>query len=344
MLGLYLNLLLLAIAAFELAFGIFFRVREKEKSYARTFIPFFTVFAVMVCGGYSIMGISPDTDNAFIPRFIGFSGIDALMLTELSFLLFDINIKKIVKYIVIGICSLFSIFDLIIYGNKDVCIFNRLEHYTIFETADKKAYLFHYAFLIVTSILLFVLFYFWYKSKTIKREKRFVNRIIMANCIVNLAILIDVAGSSFSEKYPAFFSCISSAFYYLIWMVAIHRKLSFSMTLENVSKGIFDTIQVPILIFSDDGKVSLYNPYAQKTLFITKTDSLYLRDLFSLSDVEELRLLAKTKRGENYQMKTAVKANGKSCLVKCSVEKDHSGEFFCVIGTVLDLEQENSGK
>ena len=346
MLGLYLNLLLLAIAAFELAFGIFFRVREKEKSYARTFIPFFTLFAVMVCGGYSMMGFSPDDGpKAFIPRFIGFSGIDALMLTELSFLLFDINIKKIVKYIVIGICSLFSLFDLIIYGNENVCTFEmRDDCYTVFKIADKEAYLFHYAFLIVTSILLFVLFYFWYKSKTIKREKRFVNRIIMANCIVNLAILIDVAGSSFSEKYPAFFSCISSAFYYLIWMVAIHRKLSFSMTLENVSKGIFDTIQVPILIFSDDGKVSLYNPYAQKTLFITKTDSLYLRDLFSLSDVEELRLLAKTKRGENYQMKTTVKANGKSCLVKCSVEKDHSGEFFCVIGTVLDLEQENSGK
>ena len=94
MLGLYLNLILLVIAAFELAFGILFIIREKEKSYARNFIPFFTVFAVIVCGGYSIMGISPDVSKAFIPRFIGLWGVDALMLTELSFLLFDMNYKK----------------------------------------------------------------------------------------------------------------------------------------------------------------------------------------------------------------------------------------------------------
>ena len=338
MLGLYLNLILLVIAAFELAFGILFIIREKEKSYARNFIPFFTVFAVMVCGGYSIMGISPDVSKAFIPRFIGLWGVDALMLTDLSFLLFDMNYKKILKCIVIGICTLFSLFDLIIFGNKKVCNYTRLEYYTIFETMDKKAYMFHYAFLIFTSILLFILFYSWYKSKSITREKRFVNRIIIANCIVNSAIFLDISGSSFTEKYPAFFCCISSALYYLIWMVAIHRKLSFSMTLKNVSEGIFDSIQVPILIFSNDGKISLYNPCAQKSLFISKTDSLFLRDLFSLTDVEELRLLAKTKSGENYQLKTAVKASGKPCLLKCSVETDHSGEFFCVIGTVLDLE------
>ena len=158
MLGLYLNLILLVIAAFELAFGILFIIREKEKSYARNFIPFFTVFAVMVCGGYSIMGISPDVSKAFIPRFIGLWGVDALMLTELSFLLFDMNYKKILKCIVIGICTLFSLFDLIIFGNKKVCNYTRLEYYTIFETMDKKAYMFHYAFLIFTSILLFILF------------------------------------------------------------------------------------------------------------------------------------------------------------------------------------------
>ncbi len=338
MLGFYLNLLLIAIGILELSTGLFVRFQEKESSDFREFIPVFTFFSTMICCGYGLMGIMPDVSKAYIPRFFGLWGCLGLLLTEFSVTIFDMNIKKITKHIIIQIPSIFGFIDLFLYGQKSVNSYIRHDFYNTFELADKKFALFNYAYLIILGILLLIMTVRWYKRKTIKREKRFVAQIILSNFIVLLAVFPVFFPDRVAVKYPTIPYCFAFSVNFFIWIRALKKKLSFNMTLKNVSEGIFYTIDLPIIIFSADGRISLYNPNAQNFLELKELDNVFIRDIFNITDVEEMRIKTKANRGEEYQLKTSVKSTEKQCLLRCSVKMDYAGEPYCIIGTILPQE------
>ena len=85
-------------------------------------------------------------------------------------------------------------------------------------------------------------------------------------------------------------------------------------------------------------QISLYNPYAQNFLEIKELNKASVRDVFNISDVEEMRIKTKANRGEEYQLRTTVKSTGKQCLLRCSVKMDYAGEQYCIIGTILPQE------
>ena len=335
MLGFYLNLLLIVIGILELATGIFVRIQEKDSSDFREFIPTFTFFSTMICCGYGLMGIMPDVSKAYIPRFFGLWGCLGLLLTEFSVIIYDKNISKIAKFVIVNIPSLFGFVDLFLYGQKGVNNYIRHDFYNTFELADKRFAIFNYGYLMFLGILLLVMSVRWYKTKTIKREKRFVAQIILSNFIMLFCVIPVYFPERFFLKYPTIPYCFAFAVNFFIWIRALKKKLSFTMTIKNVSEGIFYTIDIPIIIFSVAGKISLYNQNAQNFLELKELDNVSIRDVFNISDVEELRIKTKANRGEDYQIKTSVKSTGTHCLLRCSVKMDYAGEPYCIIGTIL---------
>ena len=340
MFGFFINLFLVAVAVFEFAWGIRIFIKEKDFLRVKIFIPVFTVFSVMICGGYGLMGILPEITYAYIPRFFGLWGCVALFLTEFAYIIFDLNTKRITQYITIGISCLWGILDLVIYGEKHVLNYIHHDYYNTMEMAIRSAHVFHYIFLGVLGSVLLVLTVKWYKTKKIKRERKFVAHIIIANYIVLFATIPDIFLVNRSFKYPTVSFCIALAINFFVWMSALQQKLSFNMSVKNVSEGIFDTIDVPIIIFSESGRISLYNPSAQKFLGLKDSENISIRDIFHISDVEEMRLLAKAKKGEDYLLKSTSNTNGKMCLLKCYVKLDFAGEPYCIIGTILTNTQE----
>jgi hypothetical protein len=289
----------------------------------------------MICCGYGLTGIMPDVSKAYIPRFFGFWGCLGLLLTEFSVIVFDMKLKLITKHIIIQIPSIFGFVDLFLYGQKSVNTYIRHDFYNTFELADRKFSLFNYIYLVILVLLLVVMTLYWYRKKTIKREKRFVAQIIMSNFIMLFSVIPLLFPDSFSLKYPTIPCCFAFAANFFIWIYALKKMLSFNMTLKNVSEGIFYTIDIPIIIFSVEGKISLFNQCAQNFFALKENESLSIRDIFNISDVEELRIKTKANCGEDYQLKVSVKSTEKPCHLRCSVKMDYAGEPYCIIGTVL---------
>ena len=304
------------------------------------FIVWFGCFTAFVCGGYGIVGIYPDLSTIFIPRFIGLWGVDAFLLTELSYVVFDLKCSKTLTYTLIGCYTLFSLFDLIINGAKDSNIYIRNEFYTTFERSLKNKINFHFIFIFFLGIVLVILSILWYRSKKTKIEKDFVTRIIFSNYVLVFATLPFAFGTKFSKSYPSFLYSLGYVFVYFMWYLAIKKRMSLDITVRNVSQEIFYSVDVPFMIFSMDGQISLYNPSAKERLNINDEKQMSIRDLFEISDVDVLRLLAKAKNGEEFQIKVRSKATDDECMLRTSVKLDYAGEPFCIICTALSLNQE----
>lgn len=340
MAGFFINILLIALAFFELAWGILFMCKERNPSNSWKFLPSFIFFSVLICAGYGLMGIIPDVSKAYIPRFFGLWGCVGLLITEFSYIVFDLNTPRVPLIISTGFASLWGFLDLAAYGGKDVLNYIRNDFYNTMEVVKNSVHVFHYIFLSFIGAALIILSVKWYKSKRTKRERRSIVRIIIANYIVLFATLPDIFSKNNSSIYSTASFCIALSINFFMWISAIQQKFVFSMSTKNVSQEIFDSIDVPIIIFSETGEISLYNPSAQEFLGIKVAQKVSIRDIFQISDVEQMRLLNKAKHGEDYLLKLPDNKDEKTYILKSSVKLDYAGEPYCIIGTILPNTQE----
>ena len=338
MFGYFLHVIMVILAVIILFTAIVTHIRDGKKvQYDTHFIIFFGIFAAFVCGGYGLVGIYPDMDTIFIPRGFGFWGVDAFLLTELSYGLFELKYNKTILYGGIGAGTLYGIFDIVLNDRKDTVVYIKNDYYTVFAPNEPNHLLFHYIFLLVIGAVLIILSTLWYKSKKTKVEKDFVSKVIFSNYVLMLTAFPYILQTKQTQKYPAVLFSLGFAFVYFMWLRATKKRISINVDVKNISQEIFYTIDVPVIIISTEGKLSLCNPCAKEQLKITDEKNTAIRDLFIMSDVDELRLLTKSKRGEDYQLKVRTKASNAGCLLKCSVKSDYTGEPFCIICTVVFL-------
>lgn len=338
MFGYFLHVIMVILAVIILTTAIVTHIRHGNKlQYDTHFILFFGIFGAFICGGYGLVGIYPDLDTIFIPRGFGFWGVDAFLLTELSYGLFELKYNKTVIYFGIGSSTLYALFDIILNDRKNAVVYIKNDYYTSFTPNEPNHLLFHYIFLLIIGSILIVLSTLWYKSKKTKIEKDFVSKVIFSNYVLLLSGIPYIFGTKLAEKYPTFLFSIGFAFVYFMWLRATKKRISINVDVKNISQEIFYTIDVPVIIITTEGKLALSNPCAKEQLKIVDEKNTAIRDLFIMSDVDELRILAKSKKREDYQLKVRTKASDADCLLKCSVKCDYTGEPFCIICTAIFL-------
>ncbi|MBQ4378539.1 MAG: hypothetical protein II821_05015 [Treponema sp.] len=340
MLGVYLNIILIAFAVLSISAGLLFFVQKTIPLYLRTFTLLLSVSAFLICGGYAIMGFTADINYAFIPRFFGLFGINTFLLLELAYLLGDMKIKKIFRYIPIIFFALFGFSDLLLHGSKTSFTYIRHDLYTTYEISSMAHHIFHCCYVVSIALLLLLLSLKSYKMIKIKRDKRLHLSVIFANLFVLLAAVPDLTGSAIFEKCPSFIFCLGFMFVFFIWYYQIKRRASFIPSIENVSKEIFNTIDVPILIFDMNGILSMCNPSAISALRIPIEKENNLREIFTLRDVAALHIIAKAKKGINGTQDSFIKETGVPCTINYFVKLDYTGEPFCLIITVMNQGKE----
>ena len=341
MLGIWLNLCLAVFATLSLSAGISFFVEERDAGYTRGYVLLFGIAACLICGGYAVMGFMPQTEYTFIPRLIGLYGIDVFLLMELSYLTLELHRSQGIRSVIIGFFALYVLLDLIVFGRPSALIYVRYKYHTAYENANPSAHLFHYSYVAVIAVTLLVHGVQWVKAKKIKRDKIFAIELISANFAILFAAIPDIFKSSFAAEYPTFMYSLMSAVLYFSFWFAVKQHIMFTPTVKNVSQEIFNSVDVPIILFDLEGEVCLYNPCAAQKLKIEYGSHPSLRNLFSLSDVETLHLLARAKNGWRGVVETKIKASDELCSLSCSVKSDSSGEPFCVIGAILAVRSQS---
>ncbi len=334
MLGVFLNMVLFALGGIALTSGISFYIKEKENFIIRNYILLFAAAAFLVCGGYSIMSVFTDTTKAWIPRLFGLYGIELFLLLELAFLTRDLEIKKSIRGMTIGVFALLVLLDLLIFGRPGSIRYVRYAYYTAYENVKSNEHMFHYSMIFAFFLILLILAIKWYKSKVIKRDKLFTLELIASNFLLVLVTIPDVFHTHFSTKYPTFGYSAAFALVFFSWLFACRWHISFIPSVKNVCQEVYYTIDIPIFIFNIDGLLTACNPKASSVFGISENDKPGLRDLFNFTDVENLRLLKKAKDGKGGQYFTSCKKNNEACLLSLTVKYDNADEPLCLIGTV----------
>lgn len=342
MLGIYLNVILSSLAVLALAVGISFYFTERDSGYIRGFTFFYSLAVFLTCGGYSLMGFMPVLKFAFIPRLFGLYGIDVFLLIELSFLTKELKRKQGFRAVLLGFFALYILLDVLIFGKPENLNYIRYDFHTAYENVGGGPFFFHYAYMMLMSLVLMIHGIQWFKSKKVRRDKQFVLEIIVANFVLLIAAIPDMFRASFAVKYPTFSYCAAVSFVFFSYYFAVKRHILFMPTVKNVSREVFHSVDVPVLILDMEGNSTLYNSCAKERLRIwdEKTDrnsnvTHSLRSLFSLTDVETLRLLTKVRKGSGGLFETKIKATGEDCTLSMSVQFDNAFEPFCIICTVL---------
>ena len=334
MLGVFLNMILFALGILSISAALIFFFTEKDNFYVRIYTLFFAYATLLICAGYSIMGIMTDTTKAWIPRIFGLYGIDVFMLFELAYLTRELKFKLTPRSIILGFFTLLVFFDLLIFGRPSSLTYVRYPLYTAYENRGDIGYRLHYLYILIIAISLIWLAVKWYKSKIVKRDRAFVLEVVLANFVILFASIPDIFHTHFSSKYPTFGYSLAFAFVFFSWWFASRWHVSFTPTVKNVCQEIFYTIDIPILIFDTEGKINTFNPKASVVFNLQEDKIAGLRDLFTLTDVETLRLLKKAKEGNGGQYFSTIKKNGEPCMIATSVKFDYAGEVLCIIGTV----------
>jgi hypothetical protein len=289
----------------------------------------------LICGGYSVMGFTTDLSKAFIPRLLGLIGIDSFLIVELAFLFWELKRSRGVCMFVIGFFIIYILFDLIIFGSPSALTYIRYEFHTSYENSNKNTHIFHYIFITIMMLFLFFNGVQWFKSQKIRREKAFVLEIILSNFVLIFAAIPDTLNLDFSRKYPTFGYSLAAAFVFFSYFFSVKSHIKFTPTIKNVSKEVFNSVDVPVIIFDTEGKINLYNPCAKFTLQIVDEQMPSIRSIFTLSDVETMRFLTRVKNGWSGLIKTKIRASKIDCNLACTIKNDNMNETFCVIGTVL---------
>ena len=335
MVGIFLNLLLVACGTLALATAISFFIHENESGYIRLYTLHFGSAIFLICIGYAIMAFTQDLNFAYIPRFFGLAGIDLFLIIELSFLIKELRIRNSIHSLILGCFILYFLFDMIIFGNKNALNYVRFETYTAYENTGDGKFVFHYLFILV---LAFALLYFgikWYKSKKIRRDKIFALEVIGVNFIVIFATIPDVMHTVFSAKYPTISYSLSLGLVYFSWWFACRWHITYRPNVKNVSRQVYDTLDIPILIFDMDGNVCIQNPCATKKFNIAEGTHPKLRDLFAFTDVETMLFLKNAREGIGEKTSVHMKTTNQLCVLTTNVQLDNAGEPFCIIGAVF---------
>lgn len=341
MIGIYLNLILFTFAILSLTAGIYFYMQKSLLVSMRIFTLLISFTTFLICSGYSVMGLTPNVDYAYIPRFFGLLGIDSFLLLELTYLLLDMKIKKVFHYLFLLFFSVFGFMDLILHGSKDSFLYIRHDTYTTYEINNIFHHTFHCTYVVCIALMLVILAVKCYRKIPMKRDKQFILSSISANIFVLITSMPSLTGNSFFVYCPSLIYCTGFTFIFFIFFLQLKKRATLIPSVENVSKEIFQIIDVPVLIFNMDGRLDLFNTSAGKKLQINGLHETKIRDLFSLTDVEELHLMAKAKKSINGGQNTTVRTTGRPCTLNYFVKLDYTGEPFCILMTVLTQEAEN---
>jgi PAS domain-containing protein len=334
MIGIYLNLILIALAVSALICSVSFFASGSGIQQTRNYTLAIGISTFLINIGYSLMAFSADVTKAWIPRFIGLYGIDVFLLIELSFLLYDMKTKIGTHAIILGIFTVYALFDLIIHGSPNTFLYVRYDNlFTSYELQNRAHHYFHYSYITIIALTMFVIGVTWYRMQKTRHDKDFALRLILSNLIIILEALPDIVAKAFVTRHPSFFYCVGFSTVFFMWYISIIKQSYFVPTIKNTAAEVFGVVDVPILILDFDGKIRLFNPAAKRFLGINENTQC-LRDILNISDVEMLRISAKARRGEKSERTTTTK-DEKVCVLKNYIKFDSALDPFCIIATVL---------
>ena len=333
------NCALLILGTIAAIMGVSFYLRNKDSSgHIRYYILFYGVFSAIWCLSYAVLGVTTDLSLCPYIRIPGLIAIYAFLINEVFLASEMAGISKRPATILRAAAGILSAFTLLIYSNTNLDIFVREDGYTRWYSNTGMAFnrAVHGIYEVLIFLLLFILAIIWFKRTRLKRSRRFLFVLIVANFSIIFFTIPDSVFPIIGLPGIAASGIGGAVCTIVIWYGAIIVG-SFDVSVGNITEKVFDFIEAGVIVFDTDRHIALMNAYAKTCLSgeINQT----LQDLFSITE-SDIDTMFEKGLNEIYSTRLWDKNQEKAYSVKLNSVKDTYGEPYCILMVFTDVTEE----
>ncbi len=340
---LYINIFFLIAGAASFHLGAGFLKREHHtRGFFKYSVFLLSVGNGLCCVGYATMSLSTNLKLAYYFRVMGLIGIDVYLIAEIILITSCLNISKVAEYLIIVLSATAAFFDIIIYGHPDSDHFVRYENFTSYIRYDPYRHLFHYTYIAILTLCMFIIAIIWAVGVKYKREKKLVFFAFLSNFILLGSAGPDLMKTTQDFKTAHLFYCGGICLAFVVFYIAANNYMVFYITVNSISRDIFSTLGTGLLVFDTNYHLNLSNEYANKLLGLDKEPGrIRLKEIFRLKSGEPLKMFEESTKGIAIDYRLTSVVTEKVTLVNFSCKMDKNNEPMCYILVATDLTEEN---
>lgn len=335
------NVILLMLASIVLFIGIQFFIRNKVSSNkTRHYVLGYSIFSGLWCLCYGLIGLTDNFDYAVLLRALGIISINGFSIVEV-FLLSGMDMdKKGIRISSRVIAIIIGIVDTILFANKNVATFVRIGNWTTWvgNPDYKFARIVHSVIVILYVVIMFALGVRWYKSNALKRQKRFIACVFIANFSMLFLTIPDTLLPMFG-RYIVSTSGIGSAICTVVIWYGASILNSFDINIGNVFEKIYKFIDAGVLVFDMDYNLVLSNPFGERLIANWTKDKVSLADLFIVDEERCNGFFSDTSKGIVSERFEAI-SDHKTYSLKNTVLMDDYDQPYCYLCVLIDVTDE----
>ena len=338
------NCILLIVGTVVAVCGISFYLRNKEASgNIRTYIFSCGNCAAIWCICFGLLGICSNLELCSVFRKMGDIGIVAFLATEI-FLVTEISgaKKETVRFFKIS-SIIAAILDFIVFSQDNVNTFIRMDGYTTWisnsEGAMNRA--FHSGYILFTFLVLFSFGIIWIRNNKVKRLRKFLYIVFVANFTMLFFTLPDTFLPAFGKPAVST-SGIGAALCAIVMWYGATELGSFDIRTGNIREKLFDFIEAGVIVLDTERMISMTNRYFGKLseiLGVKEVTRGGLETFFEISP-EDAEQLFQASENEVYTGRLWSKNKTKVYSLRLSAIKDNYGEIFCYLCVFIDVTEE----
>ena len=334
--GLVINCILLMLSAVVWVLGISFYLNNRNTSdRIRHYVLFLSIFAGIWCVSYGAIGITADIHRAENYRILGVFSINAFLITEVFLFTGLSRMKTSISHILRTIVVAAGIADFAMYSNRKVDLFIRMGNWTTWKQNPdySRAISFHSAFILLYFLILVGTGLVWAKRNRLRRQKQFVRLVFISNFSMIFFSLPDTF-LPMAGYHPIATSGIGAAACAIVTWYGASQLNSFNIRVGNISRMVFDFMEVGAVVFDTEKKIALANPYAERCTSEETLEGLGIDSLFKVKDPETIfdRAL-----NDTYSVKVMGNNNDRMFSISISSARDIYGDPYCFLCVFMDV-------
>jgi hypothetical protein len=285
------------------------------------------------------MGMFTDETLLFLTRGAGIVAIDGYLFCLMILIAKLIHFNKIATRCFTVIYSILAVGDIILFSPNDHVYFTVLDGRTTFTNDPWFGSTYHYTFLAIAVLMLFVVGFTWLFSRKTTQNRKIVLIMVCAHLFLMVSTAPDTFFPTLGIPYfPS--TCYGVMVSYLItWYNCVHNN-ALAITLQNVSDYIYQGTNVNILVFDMTKKFYMGNDSANQFFAIEEGTDIGLSDLFDISEEDSDKFLDEVIAGKKNEIKLRSLNGDRSCALQFTVGKNKKSHAYCVIAFVYDLTRE----
>ncbi len=289
-----------------------------------------------------MMALSTNLTVAYYFRVLGLIGINLYLLAEIIMVTSCLHFSRTAEIAIICTVLTAIVADICIYGSSKSISFEHVNGITIYSVADPYRHLYHYVSLCLMAAGMMALAIIWAITAKYRRDKQLIVLAFISNILLAISVIPDALENKISMECPHFFFCMGMTVAYTVFYRGASRYTTFHITVNNISKDIFSTINTGLIVLDTDGKLALMNEYASDLIGYNQKPNIdRLYKMFDIDPDTTIKMGEDAADGNALDYRLTAKETGKVVLSNFSCKFDKNNEPMCYIMVCTDLTEEN---